>query len=54
MVYFIVDDVDKAHKKAVQLGAHEIMEPQAYPGGRFSIVSDPQGAAFGLMKTEQS
>jgi len=54
MVYFIVDDVDKAHEKAVQLGAQEMMEPQAYPGGRFSIVSDPQGAAFGLMKTEKS
>jgi predicted enzyme related to lactoylglutathione lyase len=51
-VYFNVDDVDKAHKKAVQLGAEEMMEPQAYPGGRFSILTDPQGAIFGLLKTE--
>jgi uncharacterized protein len=52
MVYFTVDDVDKANKKAVQLGAQEMMEPQAYPGGRFSILTDPQGAVFGLLKTE--
>jgi predicted enzyme related to lactoylglutathione lyase len=23
------------------------------PGGRFAIVSDPQGAAFGLLKMEE-
>ena len=52
MVYFTVDDLDKAHKKAVQLGAQQIMEPQAYPGGHFSIVTDPQGATFGLLKMQ--
>jgi predicted enzyme related to lactoylglutathione lyase len=29
-----------------------MMPPQDFPGGRFSIVSDPQGAAFGLMKMQ--
>jgi len=24
-----------------------------FPGGRFSIVSDPEGAAFGIMKSDQ-
>lgn len=24
--------------------------PQAFPGGRFAIVGDPQGAIFGLMQ----
>ena len=51
LVYFAVDDVDKAHEKAVELGAREMLPPQDYPGGRYSIVADPQGAAFGLMKT---
>jgi predicted enzyme related to lactoylglutathione lyase len=52
LIYFSVDDVDKAHKKAVDLGGKELLPPQDYPGGRYSIVSDPQGAAFGLMKTQ--
>jgi predicted enzyme related to lactoylglutathione lyase len=50
MVYFTVDDIDKAHQKATQAGAREMMAPQDFPGGRFSIVSDPQGAVFGLLK----
>jgi predicted enzyme related to lactoylglutathione lyase len=53
MVYFAVADVDKAHKKAVDLGAQEMLPPQEFPGGRFSILSDPQGAAFGLLKMQQ-
>jgi predicted enzyme related to lactoylglutathione lyase len=28
-----------------------MVAPQDFPGGRFSIVSDPQGASFGLLKT---
>jgi len=43
------DDVDKAHKKAIDLGGKEMLEPQDFPGGRFSILQDPQGAAFGLL-----
>jgi predicted enzyme related to lactoylglutathione lyase len=52
MVYFNVDDVDKAFQKAIDSGATEMMAPQDFPGGRFAIVSDPQGAAFGLLKTQ--
>jgi predicted enzyme related to lactoylglutathione lyase len=52
MVYFAVDDVDKTHKKAVELGGQEMLPPQDYPGGRFSILADPQGAAFGLLKAQ--
>jgi hypothetical protein len=51
LVYFDVDDVDAAHKKALDLGARQLVKPQDFPGGRFSIVTDPQGAAFGLLKT---
>jgi predicted enzyme related to lactoylglutathione lyase len=49
MVYFTVDDVDAAHRKAIGLGARELVAPFDFPGGRMSIVQDPQGASFGLM-----
>ncbi len=53
MVYFGAKDVDAAHKKAVGLGAQEMMPPSDFPGGRFSILSDPQGAAFGLLSSDR-
>jgi predicted enzyme related to lactoylglutathione lyase len=52
MVYFGVADVDKAHQKATSLGGQEMMPPSDFPGGRFSIVTDPQGAAFGLLSAD--
>jgi uncharacterized protein len=51
MVYFNVEDLEGTFKKALELGATEMMAPQAYPGGRFAIVSDPQGAWFGLLSS---
>jgi predicted enzyme related to lactoylglutathione lyase len=53
LVYFTVDDVDKSHKTAVEHGAQQILEPQEFPGGRFSILTDPQGASFGLLKMKE-
>jgi predicted enzyme related to lactoylglutathione lyase len=53
LVYFGVADVDAAHKKAVDLGGKEMLPPQDFPGGRFSILSDPQGAAFGLLNAKE-
>ena len=50
LVYFNVGDVDQAFKKAKDAGAKEMLAPQDFPGGRFAIVSDPQGATFGLLK----
>jgi uncharacterized protein len=50
MPYFTVADVDEAHAKATDLGATAMLEPQEFPGGRFSILRDPQGASFGLLK----
>jgi predicted enzyme related to lactoylglutathione lyase len=49
MPYFSVEDVDEAFERALQAGGREMVAPQHYPGGRFAIVSDPHGAAFGLM-----
>lgn len=51
MAYFDVSDVDGSFKKALELGAKEMLAPADFPGGRFAIVSDPQGAVFGLLKT---
>jgi predicted enzyme related to lactoylglutathione lyase len=53
MAYFNVDDVDAANGKALGLGAHEMVSPQDFPGGRFAIIGDPQGAAFGLLKSSR-
>jgi predicted enzyme related to lactoylglutathione lyase len=49
MAYFGVDDIDGAYRTAIAAGAREMMAPQDFPGGRFAIVTDPQGAAFGLL-----
>jgi predicted enzyme related to lactoylglutathione lyase len=51
-VYFNVDDVDASFKKALQLGAREMVAPQDFPGGRFAIIADPEGAILGLLKTK--
>ena len=50
LAYFNVDDVDKSFKQATDSGAKAMLTPQDFPGGRFAILSDPQGAAFGLLK----
>jgi hypothetical protein len=54
MVYFNVDNVDKAFDKVIEHGGKEMLSPMDMPGGRFAIVSDPQGAAFGILKMEES
>jgi predicted enzyme related to lactoylglutathione lyase len=51
MVYFNADDVDETYRKAIDAGATEMVSPSDFPGGRFAIVSDPQGAMFGILKT---
>lgn len=47
LVYFLVADIDAASARAQELGATAMMPVTGYPGGRFTILSDPQGAAFG-------
>ena len=51
MIYFNVADVDDAFRRALAGGASEMVSPMDFPGGRFAIVNDPQGAMFGLLKT---
>jgi uncharacterized protein len=49
-VYFQVADVDETFRRAIELGATEMLPPQDYPGGRFAILTDPQGASFAIHK----
>jgi predicted enzyme related to lactoylglutathione lyase len=53
MLYFNVADVDASFRQALALGASEMVPPTPMPGGRFAIVSDPQGAMFGLLTMDQ-
>jgi predicted enzyme related to lactoylglutathione lyase len=53
-VYFNVSDVDGSFKAAIGAGAKEMVSPVDFPGGRFAILMDPQGATFGLLKTTRS
>lgn len=47
--YVAVDDVDAAAAQTQRLGGQVFVPPQDIPGvGRFSVVSDPQGAVLAL------
>lgn len=51
MVYFAVEDCDAIVAKASSLGAQTLSPPMDIPTvGRFSILLDPQGAAFAVIK----
>lgn len=49
LVYFKVADLDDAFQRAKELGASVVMEPTPFPGGRFAMLHDAQGAHFGLI-----
>ncbi len=50
LVYFAVDDPDAAVERARGLGGTVALPPMDFPGGRFAVVMDPQGAAFGVLR----
>ena len=50
LVYFGVDDTDATVSKATELGATTLMPPTDIPPGRFAVLSDPDGAAFAVIK----
>lgn len=52
-IYFNVEDVDAAAEKAKALGATEMVPAQDFPGGRFAIMVDPQGASFALLRMRE-
>jgi uncharacterized protein len=53
LVYFAVDDVDASLAKAQELGATTILPPMQVDAGRFSIISDPQGAVLSIIQLAQ-
>ena len=53
MIYFGVDDADKAAADIRAAGGAVHKEPADIPGtGRFAVVGDPQGAGFGILQPE--
>ncbi|HEV2689661.1 MAG TPA: VOC family protein [Bryobacteraceae bacterium] len=54
LAYFQVDDVDATANKAKEMGAKLFLPPMSMAGvGRFSVIADPQGAAFAIFKSER-
>jgi predicted enzyme related to lactoylglutathione lyase len=54
-IYFSTPDVDGVADKVKAAGGQILMEPTDGEGvGRFSIVADPQGAAFGVVNPPQA
>jgi uncharacterized protein len=51
LVYFATDDCDATAEKATGLGATVVTGPMDIEPGRFAVVLDPVGAAFGVIKT---
>jgi hypothetical protein len=51
LVYFAVDDSDRTAEKAKGMGGNVMVPPTDIPNiGRFSILADPQGADFAVIK----
>ncbi len=54
IVYFAVDDTDAAVQRAVAANGEARVPPTDIPNvGRFSLLQDPQGAAFAVIKLRQ-
>jgi len=49
LVYFAVSDTDVAVSTATRLGARTLMPVMDAPVGRFTALTDPQGATFGVI-----
>jgi hypothetical protein len=51
LIYFAVTDVDATVRAMRADGAGEVVAPTDIPGtGRFAVLTDPQGAYFGLLQ----
>jgi len=51
LAYFNVADTDATVEKAKGLGATVLAPAMDIPAGRFAVLADPQGAAFGVIRT---
>ena len=54
LVYLGVANVDAAVPKAQGLGASVTVPGMDFPGGRFALLVDPQGAHFGIMQADEN
>ncbi len=51
LIYFAVEDCDGSVARAKELGGGTIVAPTDIPGtGRFSVLRDPQGAVFAVVR----
>jgi predicted enzyme related to lactoylglutathione lyase len=51
MIYFMVEDCDATTERAQSLGGNIHVPPTDIPNtGRFSVIQDPQGATFAVIK----
>jgi len=50
LVYFQTDDIEATVAKITELGGGVMVPPTEIQVGRFSVVADSQGGAFGLMQ----
>ena len=50
LVYFAVADCDASAATAEKLGGSVLMPPMDIEPGRFSVLADPQGATFAILK----
>jgi len=54
LIYYAVDDCDRRVAKAQQLGGKVMLKPTDIPNiGRFSVLTDPQGAYFAIIAMEK-
>jgi len=49
LVYFRVENVDHTAAQIKETGGQVIVEPTAFPGGRFVVATDPHRACFGVV-----
>jgi uncharacterized protein len=50
MVYFAVEDCDAAAARVAELGGVVSVPPTDIPWGRFSVINDPQGGVFSVIR----
>ena len=53
LVYFAVDDTDASVAKCEELGGAVRVPPMDIEPGRFSVLADPQGATFAVIRMSQ-
>ncbi len=54
MLYFAVDDCDASAAKAGELGGNVSVPPTDIAVGRFSVLNDPHGAVFSVIKLNET